>query len=197
MTQFKISARLNSIRNKHRANNEIVFVSADFLSEDFRKLQSKRLTLHIAETNGHDIQEALPLPVVEVERPAPQLIVCHWQPMGKPRMTRRDQWLVGEKMREVVARFWKYAEELRKAAKGKIPEDISGMKADFYIAFPKSYSMKERLHLDGKPHEEKPDLDNLAKGVMDSLISNDQIISEIHCRKFWTNGDPRTEVTFF
>jgi Holliday junction resolvase RusA-like endonuclease len=197
-TEIKLTGRVRSMSIPTKKGTMLSFsVLCPENTEDLKRLMSRRVTLSIAEANGHETQEVLPLPVVEAEKPAPQTVVAYGQPMGKPRMTRQDQWLVGDKMREVVARYWAYAQLLRDAFDGKFPEEISGMKADFYIAFPKSYPVWKRLQLDGKPHEEMPDIDNLLKGAMDALVANDEIIAEVHARKFWTNGQPRTEITFY
>jgi Holliday junction resolvase RusA-like endonuclease len=61
---------------------------------------------------------------------------------------------------------------------------------------PESWPEKKRLQHDGQHHYDKPDLDNCIKAVLDSLLENDQIIAKIEAEKFWTNGEPRTEVLF-
>jgi Holliday junction resolvase RusA-like endonuclease len=37
----------------------------------------------------------------------------------------------------------------------------------------------------GQPHQQRPDIDNLAKGVMDALASEDSYIYELHATKVW------------
>lgn len=200
MTQFQINARLHSIIKVHRANNEIIFVSADFLSDDFRKLQSRRLTLLVAESNGHATQEALPLPVVTPETPEPQMIVIKGQPVPKPRQTAADRFLVDDRARPCVARYRAWADKAREAFGGdnlpKLPKNIEMLTVRFYMSMPHDWSISKRLQLDGKRHFDRPDLDNLLKSVMDSLLKNDEIVAEIHATKHWTNGEPRTEVIF-
>jgi len=36
-----------------------------------------------------------------------------------------------------------------------------------------------------KPHQQKPDIDNLLKGWMDALYRNDQIIWKVQVEKRW------------
>ena len=35
------------------------------------------------------------------------------------------------------------------------------------------------------PHQQKPDIDNLCKSVMDALSDDDAYIHELHAMKFW------------
>ncbi len=39
--------------------------------------------------------------------------------------------------------------------------------------------------MNGKAHKQTPDIDNLAKSVMDSLMKNDSCVHYIKCKKFW------------
>lgn len=190
---FILNARLHSIINVQRANNEIIFVSADRLTEDFRRLQSKRLRLLINEPNGtgHATQQNL-LRAGEVERLASPLILIPGQPIGKPRQTAADRW----KLRPVVKRYRAWADLARTFAKGRIPEDIEEAEIKFFFAMPSQWSVKKRLQMDCTRHFAKPDVDNCIKSVFDALIENDEIIAKVCAEKFWTNAEPRTEVIF-
>lgn len=107
-------------------------------------------------------------------------------PCPKPRMTRSDAW----KKRPAVTRYWKFADKLRKLVEeesAKSPVKPSGtMILSFGIPFPKSASKKFRAENVNKPHRQKPDIDNLAKAVMDVLYSEDSHIHELHLRKLWS-----------
>lgn len=46
----------------------------------------------------------------------------------------------------------------------------------FVIQMPKSWSKKKKRELDGEPHTQKPDLDNILKGFKDSLCENDSYV---------------------
>jgi Holliday junction resolvase RusA-like endonuclease len=56
-----------------------------------------------------------------------------------------------------------------------------------------SWSLKKRNAAQGQPHVQKPDLDNLIKGVSDALnriaFADDSHISEIRCSKEWGECD--------
>lgn len=53
------------------------------------------------------------------------------------------------------------------------------------MPMPKSWSEKKRLELDGKPHQQKPDIDNLQKSIQDALAIEDSYIWDAHCTKYW------------
>jgi Holliday junction resolvase RusA-like endonuclease len=50
---------------------------------------------------------------------------------------------------------------------------------------PKSWSKKKKQAMDGKPHQHRPDLDNLVKAVLDAFFEEDKQIYEVRGVKFW------------
>ena len=50
---------------------------------------------------------------------------------------------------------------------------------------PASWSAKKKEAAFGQPHRSKPDLDNLAKGVMDAMFVDDQGIARGTFAKLW------------
>lgn len=94
-------------------------------------------------------------------------------PIAKPRMTIGDRY----KQRKPVLEYWKYKDNLKQLAKENnliINEVLNNIV--FVIPFPKSYSNKKKVELNGKPHTLKPDLDNIIKAFQDSLLDNDSYI---------------------
>ena len=59
----------------------------------------------------------------------------------------------------------------------------------FYIPVPKTWKKykKEQMHM--QLHQSKPDIDNLTKAVLDSLLSEDKHIADIHLTKKWVNQE--------
>jgi Holliday junction resolvase RusA-like endonuclease len=56
----------------------------------------------------------------------------------------------------------------------------------FVLPMPKSWSKKKRQEFDNKPHQQKPDLDNIVKAFMDCLSSNDcNVHTYNNVRKIW------------
>ncbi len=59
----------------------------------------------------------------------------------------------------------------------------------FYIAMPKSWSKKKREEHRKQLHTSKPDIDNLAKAVLDGVsgqyFRDDSQIAILHTQKYW------------
>lgn len=103
-------------------------------------------------------------------------------PIGKPRMTQRDKW----KPTAATLRYRAYKDELNWIFKDELPQQL---RVTFGIAMPKSWSEKKCALMRGKPHQQKPDIDNLVKGLLDALTLEDAYIYEVHADKsWWTHG---------
>ena len=104
-------------------------------------------------------------------------------PCSAPRMTQRDKW----EKRKCVLKYHAYRDELRLRARIAKFELSDRFSVDFYIEMPKSWSKVKRGLKVNTPHDVKTrlDLDNLLKGLMDSLLEDDGSVHEIHARKWW------------
>ncbi len=59
----------------------------------------------------------------------------------------------------------------------------------FCIPMPQSWSKKKREQMEGQPHQQTPDLDNLCKGVLDALCAEDKHIHFIGTlKKVWSEA---------
>ncbi len=109
------------------------------------------------------------------------------EPLGKPRMTRRDTW----KERACVIRYRQWCDKIRFVAgwtkKASLVEPTT-LRMIAYFAIPASWPLQKREAAIGQPHQQKPDIDNICKGVMDALIENDQYIYKLHGQKYWDDG---------
>lgn len=98
-------------------------------------------------------------------------------PIGKPRMTRRDKW----EKRECVTRYWQYKDSLqwllKEAGVRNFPDSIKSI--TFVLPMPKSWSKAMRLQMDGMPHQQKPDIDNILKGFLDAVKKEDKTFHSI------------------
>lgn len=110
------------------------------------------------------------------------------EPVAKPRMTNRDRWV----QRPAVVRYRQYCDRLRKFDLSGI--DWEDLHITFYLQMPKSWSAKKMNALDGAPHRQKPDIDNLLKGFMDALLENDAHIHTCTVSKKWCCDSPGIEV---
>lgn len=99
-------------------------------------------------------------------------------PMGKPRMTRSDKW----KLRPPVARYRLFCDEAR-LHDIRVPE--SGAHIIFILPMPDSWSKKKCALMDGRPHQQKPDVDNLTKSLLDALFEDDAHIWDVRVSKRW------------
>lgn len=98
-------------------------------------------------------------------------------PVSKPRMTSRDKW----KQRPAVMAYRAFKDKVR-AHGVTIPVPC---KVTFYIAMPDSWSKKKKAAMDGQPHMQKPDVDNLLKALLDALFEDDCAVWSIWPEKRW------------
>lgn len=93
-------------------------------------------------------------------------------------MTRSDKW----KKRDSVLRYRAFKDEVR--LRGiQLPE--SGYHVIFVLPMPKSWSKKKMAEMNGKPHQQKPDKDNLEKALLDSIFEDDCRIWDGRVSKIW------------
>lgn len=102
------------------------------------------------------------------------------RPVPKPRQTQADRW----KKRPVVERYREYADNLREQMEGTVLPD-SGIVLIFNMPMAKSWKQSKRDHMNGMPHQQRPDIDNLIKGVLDALLEEDCVVWSIAASKFW------------
>ena len=102
-------------------------------------------------------------------------------PVPAPRMTRSDKWAD----RPCVTKYFAFRNEFRYYCNILKYEMQDTLKVDFIIPMPESWSEKKKLEMDGKPHKQRPDVDNLSKSLMDSFNKDDGFVYDIHARKFW------------
>lgn len=101
-------------------------------------------------------------------------------PVPKPRMTQRDKW----QKRPCVIRYRDFCDEVRNQMKGQeFPQE--GAYVIFYLPMPKSWSKKKKREMQLKPHQQKPDVDNLCKALLDALYGDDSHIYDIRISKYW------------
>lgn len=104
-------------------------------------------------------------------------------PIGKPRMTQSDRW----KNRKCVTQYWHFKDKIKLEAskqKYKIGDVIDVV---FYLPMSKSWSEKKKREMIGKPHQLKPDTDNMIKAFCDALTDDDSKIFDKRGRKFWSD----------
>lgn len=98
--------------------------------------------------------------------------------MGKPRMTQRDKW----QKRKVVLRYHAFKDEC-KLRGVQVPD--GGSHVTFILPMPKSWSKTKKAQMNGQPHQQKPDIDNLQKALLDAVLKDDSGIHDIRASKVW------------
>lgn len=131
-------------------------------------------------------------PIARFEKTEDSLII-YLTPVSKPRMTQRDKW----DKRACVMRYREYCDRLRAtcALAGYKLED--SLFVSFTLPMAKSWSKKKADQHEGKPHQQKPDIDNLCKAVMDALASDDRHVYTLTARKYWGRQGKPGQVVFY
>jgi len=119
-------------------------------------------------------------------RPVPTVYLI--SPCTKPRQTQRDKWL--DPPRKGVAAYRAFADQIR-GAMNSIP--LSGAHVTFVVPMPGSWSPHKRALYDGARHQQRPDIDNLLKALLDAVCpANDCMVWDIRASKIWgTRGEIR------
>lgn len=79
-------------------------------------------------------------------------------------------------------RYWTFKDELRKHLKGDLEPRFTVV---FSVPMPKSWSKKEKVLMNGKPHQAKPDIDNYLKAFMDAMCVDDSYVYWVCASKRW------------
>ena len=104
------------------------------------------------------------------------------KPVPAPRMTQRDKWA----KRPCVTKYFKFRDKINTT---DLTVNKAGTVIIFAIAMPKSWSKKKKAEMLHKPHNQKPDVDNLSKSILDALFIEDKEVYNIIPYKFWSDED--------
>ena len=102
-------------------------------------------------------------------------------PLAKPRMTQADRW----KKRLVVLHYWVYRDEIFYGALAQGYRTSFELIMEFIIPMPKSWPETKKVKMDGEPHQQTPDIDNLEKAILDSLFLDDKKVHKVMASKIW------------
>ena len=87
-----------------------------------------------------------------------------------------------------LERYNKYKIDLHAEAKAKqFTFPPIGASITFFIPVPPSWSQKKKTLHHGRFHQSKPDIDNLTKAVLDSLMTEDKQIAHLEVQKRWVD----------
>ncbi|MBL5767998.1 RusA family crossover junction endodeoxyribonuclease [Heyndrickxia sporothermodurans] len=109
-------------------------------------------------------------------------------PMGAVRTTQKQKFVD-----ERAKRYFTYKQHIALLAKQHIKmPSANPILADitFYMPIPNSWSQKKKERYNGAIHKSKPDIDNLIKGLFDSLNKiawkDDNQVYEVHSKKIYS-----------
>ena len=103
------------------------------------------------------------------------------QPMGKPRQVASDRW----KKRPEVLRYRAFADEIRLAAAAQNFFLGSRCIMIFEFGMAPSWPKSKKEKMNGKPHQQRPDIDNVEKSLFDIMLNEDSSVYTAFCAKFW------------
>jgi Holliday junction resolvase RusA-like endonuclease len=102
-------------------------------------------------------------------------------PVPKPRQTKSDVW----NKRPSVVSYRNFADKLRLSFGLKEMEKFKSART-VRIVFT---LYKKGVDGMSEPHLQRPDIDNLAKAVLDSLIEKDEMVQQLDCSKRFGKQD--------
>lgn len=113
-------------------------------------------------------------------------------PMAAPRMTRRDAIFTNpdhidpkKRQRKIVTQYFAFKTLIKLQAKKMNFTFPKKIEVVFFIPMPDSWSQKKKEKMNGMPHEQTPDTDNLVKSLKDSLLENDSSVWYEKAEKRW------------
>lgn len=100
-------------------------------------------------------------------------------PIGAPRINYKGRFNAKAKA------YYAWKDELRLGyGRRKFPNSVQLI---FYMPMPKSWSLKKREAMAGRPHDQKPDIDNMIKSVLDTLMEGeDKTVFRVYAEKYWS-----------
>lgn len=113
-------------------------------------------------------------------------------PMGAVRMSNSDRWKtnpfhkdVNKRQRKSVTKYFSFKNTLIKQSNELNYKLTHYLDAVYFIPMPDSWSQKKKELMNGMPHEQKPDTDNITKAIKDTMLKNDSKVWFESCQKRW------------
>jgi len=82
-------------------------------------------------------------------------------------------------------RYRAWRDELRLRCREAGYKQLDTLDIIFILPMPASWSKKKRAEMDGQPHQQKNDVDNLVKAWLDTLLPQDGFVWKITAEKRW------------
>lgn len=128
------------------------------------------------------LKAGIPVPIA---MPVPRsAIVIDIDPIGAPRQSRRDAWKPSPR----VLRYRAWKDRFRPACEAAGWKLGPVFHAEFEIAMPASWSKKKKVAMNGQPHQQKFDVDNLTKACLDAFGEDDAFVHTLQVTKRWAEN---------
>lgn len=134
--------------------------------------------------------------------PGKKSFIIHVEPMGAVRFTRAQMFskTLPKTKRASIDRYFVFKKAVQDQVveqnNGELPHIPDEAICFFYLPMPDSWSEAKKAEMNGTPHRPKPDRDNIEKGVLDALFSNDSAVWKGSQEKRWCyRGNERIALT--
>lgn len=116
-------------------------------------------------------------------------LVVPVSPVAKPRSTRRDKFNPSK----AVLKYRGFCDDFNTAAAEHGFALGEAVSIQFYVPTPPSVGARKAEALWGTPHQQRPDLDNFVKAVLDAPKQDDSHIWYLSVSKVWCAPSPDAE----
>ena len=83
----------------------------------------------------------------------------------------------------MLENYFSFCNELRLMVGKYKPGEVVDLV--FIVPMPNSWSAKRKALMNTKPHQQRPDVDNLCKSFLDALCKDDSYVYDLHAVKLW------------
>lgn len=122
--------------------------------------------------------------VLNSTMPPAVAITLDIDPIGAPRQTRRDAW----EPCTAVVRYRAWKDKFRPACEAAGWQLTPDFRVEFDVAMPPSWSKKKKSKMLGAPHQQRPDIDNMCKAIMDAFGKDDGYVHTLNAIKRWAKA---------
>jgi Holliday junction resolvase RusA-like endonuclease len=119
-------------------------------------------------------------------------IVLDVEPCSAVRMTQSDRWKTNpnhldprKRQRSAVTKYFQYKNKVVQLCNEVNYTLSDALEIIFVLPIPDSWSNKKKKEYVDKPHQSRPDIDNLLKAFMDALSTEDGYVYLVKAKKIY------------
>jgi Holliday junction resolvase RusA-like endonuclease len=149
----------------------------------FDKMSAEQYRQHVA---GKGKPVVRPIFTPKIYESSSGTFTIEVEPMGAPRTTRNSRF--NPSKAGAIERYVYTTTKIREDCAVMGYQLGAVLKVRFEISMPSSWSDKKKREHNGRPHQSKPDLDNMVKLVCDAFKADDSHVHTIHATKVWATS---------